>query len=77
MYYTYILYSSEFDKYYIGQTNDIYKRIKKHNSGYVLSTKSYIPWELVLSIEKKTRSEALILEKKLKNLNRKRLLSFI
>jgi putative endonuclease len=77
MNYTYILYSKSFDKYFIGQTNDVDSRLKRHNSGYVNYTKSYMPWELVLSIEKETRSEAMKLERKLKNLNREKLQKFI
>ena len=77
MYYTYILHSKAFDKYYIGQTNHFKNRIEKHNNGYVSSTKPYIPWTSVLIIEKETRAEAMALEKKLKNLNRSRLELFI
>jgi putative endonuclease len=43
----------------------------------VSSTKPYLPWKNVLLIEKQTRSEAMILEKKLKNLNRARIIAFI
>jgi putative endonuclease len=35
----------------------------------VSSKKPFIPFELVLFFEKETREEALLLEKKLKNLN--------
>jgi putative endonuclease len=77
MYFVYIIYSVNFDKYYIGQTNNISERIARHNSGYENFTSKYIPWELVCVLEKQTRSEAVILENKLKNLNRERLKSFI
>jgi len=43
--------------------------LKKHNDGQVSSIKPFIPFELVLFFEKETREEALLLEKKLKNLN--------
>ena len=76
-YTVYIIYSESHDKYYIGQTNDFEQRIHRHNSGYVSSTKPYIPWKPVCLLYKPSRSEAMILEKKLKNLNRNRLLSFI
>jgi putative endonuclease len=77
MYYVYILYSVEFDKYYIGQTNDVKSRLNRHNNGEVNYTKSYKPWSLILVIEKPTRSESMALEKKIKNLNRERLKAFI
>ncbi len=76
-YTVYINYSEKFDKYYIGQTENFKSRLLLHNSGLVQSTKPYIPWVNVLLIEKSSRSEAIILEKKLKNLNRERLISFI
>ena len=77
MFVVYILYSAGFDKFYIGQTNDIKDRIHRHNSGDVPSTKPYKPWIVILTISKETRSEALILEKKLKNLLKERINAFI
>jgi putative endonuclease len=76
-YFVYILYSPTFDKYYIGQTNDISDRLRRHNEGYEHYTKAYIPWEIACVIEKETRLEAMVLEKKLKNLNKHRLQEFI
>jgi putative endonuclease len=52
MYFVYILYSKQFDRYYIGQTNDTLQRINLHNSAKVPSTASYIPWEPIGYIEK-------------------------
>jgi putative endonuclease len=69
-YTVYINYSEKFDKYYIGQTEDFESRLILHNSGLVKSTSPYVPWINVLLIEKSSRSEAMLLEKKLKNLNR-------
>lgn len=76
-YFTYILYSSKFDRYYIGQTSDFEKRLERHNSGYENATAPYAPWKMVWYTQKFTRSEAVLLEKKRKNLNRLRLESFI
>ena len=76
-YYVYILYSAGHDKYYIGQTNDIVNRLLRHNSGMEKVTRSYIPWQMVCDIEKQTRSEAMILEKKLKNVSKERIRQFI
>ena len=75
--YVYILYSVKFDKFYIGQTNDVSDRIKRHNSGTEKATKPFIPWEMIWFTSKETRSEAMILEKKLKNLSKERIKSFI
>ena len=77
MYYVYILYSESFDKFYIGQTNDLDDRIKRHNAGSESYTKRFVPWILKWSTQKPTRAEAMALEKKLKNLSKKRLLIFM
>ena len=77
MYFVYNIYSVSHHKYYIGQTNNFDLRIARHNAGTEKYTSAYKPWEKVLVIEKSSRSEAMILECKLKNLNRERLLQFI
>jgi putative endonuclease len=77
MYFVYILYSKKFNRFYKGQTENIEARLKKHNDGQVPSTKPFIPFELVIFFEKETREEALLLEKKLKNLNTEDLIKFI
>jgi len=76
-YSVYILYSREFDKYYIGQTQDVSVRLERHNRKMEKATAPYVPWELAGVLEKPTRSEAMVLEKKLKNLNRERLKAFL
>ena len=76
-YYVYILYSPSFDKYYIGQTNNFENRLIQHNSGYEKSTSPYKPWILKCLLQKATRIEAMQLEKKIKNLNRIKLIHFI
>lgn len=65
-YVVYILFSQKNLKYYVGQTHDIEKRFERHNKGYVLSTKSGLPWVLVLTLQVQNRSEALKLERKIK-----------
>ncbi|MFO7673898.1 MAG: GIY-YIG nuclease family protein [Lutibacter sp.] len=70
--FVYILFSDKSLKYYVGQAADIEKRLKKHNQGNVPSTKYAIPWKLVLQIKVANRSEALILEKKIKKRGAKR-----
>jgi putative endonuclease len=68
MYYVYILYSSAFDKYYIGQTDDVERRLLEHNE---ISEKSYTskyrPWTLSVIFEVgENRGLALRIEKHLK-----------
>ncbi len=62
----YILKSELHERYYIGQTNDIEKRLIRHNKGYVKSTKAYIPWTLVYVEDFKTRNESVSRELELK-----------
>ena len=72
MYYVYILYSETRSRYYVGQTADIDKRLKRHHLGRVPSTKGGVPWRLVLKLEVATRSEAILLERKVKQRGAKR-----
>jgi len=67
MYCTYVLYSPSFNRIYIGQTDNLGKRIERHNLGFVRSTKAYLPWVLIHVEMFKTRSEALQREKELKS----------
>jgi putative endonuclease len=58
-YFLYILYSPKFVKTYVGQTNNLEKRLVLHNSAKVKSTKPYIPWILIHSESFSSRSEAM------------------
>ena len=62
----YILHSPSVGKYYCGHTNDINDRIRRHNAGLSISTKHGKPWQLVTFYELTTRSEAMLLEKRIK-----------
>jgi len=76
-FFVYILYSENFDKFYVGQTNDISQRLNRHNCGYEKATSPYCPWTMVWFTHKEARAEAMMLEKKLKNLSKDRLKQFI
>jgi putative endonuclease len=76
-FYVYILYAGQFDRFYVGQCNDMDGRLSRHNSGSEKSTAPYRPWELLWHTIKSTRSEAMILERKLKNLSKQRIKAFI
>lgn len=66
-YLAYIMYSSKFDKTYIGQTGNLIARFKDHNElGKKGWTTKYRPWKVVHVEFYKTRSEALAREKFLK-----------
>ena len=70
----YILYSSSLEKYYVGSTGDFSKRIKEHNSGKGNFTSKGMPWIEVKIIDCASRSEAVVLETKIKNRGIKRYL---
>ena len=58
MYIVYILFSSIRNKYYIGHTENLEKRLSRHNNGLVRSTKSGVPWSLIYKENKNTKNEA-------------------
>lgn len=47
MFYTYILYSTSYDRYYVGHCEDLKKRLHRHNNKLVSSTKRFTPWIIV------------------------------
>jgi putative endonuclease len=67
VYEVYIIKSTVTGRYYIGQTNDLNDRIRRHNSGYELSTKKGVPWRLIHNEEFTTRTEAMKRERKIKS----------
>jgi putative endonuclease len=66
MFSTYILYSVKIDSYYIGSTQNIEERLRRHNSGRSTYTKRGIPWTVVYLKEYKTKSEAYKAELRIK-----------
>ena len=58
MYFVYILQSSQDKSYYVGHTQDLKVRLKRHNNGRVRSTKSRLPWRLIYQEEYKTKQKA-------------------
>ena len=65
-FYTYILESEKTGMLYIGQTSDVNKRLERHNSGGSRFTKGKGPWRLLFSVFFKTKTEAILMERKLK-----------
>ena len=49
--YCYILFSPKLDKYYVGSTDDIERRLREHNRGKEKFTKTGVPWILVYKEE--------------------------
>lgn len=47
MFYIYLLKSKKDKKLYIGSTNDLRRRFKEHNDGFIMSTRPRRPFELI------------------------------
>lgn len=70
MFFIYFLYSHKADKYYIGQTNDVVRRLKEHNNPQTNSkyTAKYIPLEIKLQFPvSDNHAQALLVERFIKN----------
>ncbi|HVO72808.1 MAG TPA: GIY-YIG nuclease family protein [Ignavibacteriaceae bacterium] len=67
MYKVYILKSLLINRFYIGHTEDLAERLKRHNGGRVRSTKAYKPWGVVYTEEYETKSEAYRREQEIKS----------
>ena len=65
-YFVYILFSNSSKRYYCGQTDNHSARLLRRNEGKVTSTKHGIPWIMVGLVKVNSRSEAMLLEKKIK-----------
>ena len=54
----YILYSQKLDRYYVGYTESLAKRLSEHNSGMSSFTSKASDWELKYSESFETRDQA-------------------
>ncbi len=71
----YILYSRRIDKFYIGATHDVVdQRVEKHNYGFYDDkwTAQGIPWILFHSIECTSITQAMRIERHIKNMKSKK-----
>ncbi len=65
MYTVYVLKMSN-GQLYVGYTSDLKRRLKEHKTGINISTKKYLPVELIYCEVYKSRLDAMEREKKLK-----------
>lgn len=65
-FWVYILKSKKDNRFYIGSTNNLSKRMEEHNEGKVISTKHRRPVELVYYEAFRIERKARIREKRLK-----------
>ena len=77
MYFVYLLYSKSYDRYYVGQCEDLIIRLARHNARAVPSTKAYAPWEMVYSESYSTRSLASQREREIKNKKSRKYIEFL
>lgn len=77
MYFSYVIYSKSYDRFYKGHFRNLDIRINEHNSGRTKSTKSYIPWILYYFEEFETESEGIKREKYFKTAAGRRFLKKI
>ena len=71
MFFVYILESLKTGRFYIGQTSGLKSRVKRHNDGRNISTKTDRPWQLIYWEEFETRSEAYKTEQMLKRFKKR------
>lgn len=57
-YYCYILYSAKLNKYYVGSTSNIERRLEEHNRGKEKFTSLGVPWVLMYKEEFKELLQA-------------------
>jgi putative endonuclease len=73
-YKVYILHSKTMDKYYVGYSEDVNRRLDEHNIGKGNFTSKGIPWEMIKTIACTSKTEAIVLEKRIKKRGIKRYL---
>lgn len=76
-YHVYILHSNKLQRFYVGQTINLDRRLDEHNKGKSSYTSTGTPWILLWSTTKSSLSGTEILERKLKNLSRERKVKFM
>ena len=75
--YVYLLESLKNGQRYIGQTCNLENRMRRHNYGYVRSTRNKSPWKLLAYIETTNRQDSVKTEQKLKQIkNRERVFRY-
>jgi putative endonuclease len=67
MFTLYILHSKSFNRYYVGYTNDIARRLTEHNRIKGKFTDAGIPWILVYTESFESKKEAMAREKFIKS----------
>jgi len=72
--FVYIIYSNLTDKYYVGHTNNLEKRIGKHNTNHKGFTGKNNDWNLVYSENYPTKIDAYAREREIKRWKSRKLI---
>ncbi|HMR73355.1 MAG TPA: GIY-YIG nuclease family protein [Candidatus Saccharibacteria bacterium] len=75
MFYVYVLKSGTHR--YVGSTNNLKRRFEEHNAGQNMSTKAYLPWEIIFYEAYISQEDALRREKYLKTSQGRRSLNLM
>lgn len=67
MKYVYILESLDAEHFYVGLTDDLRTRLKKHNAGEVPHTSKFRPWRIKTYVAFNNEERAVAFEKYLKS----------
>jgi putative endonuclease len=73
-YYVYIIYSDLLEKHYVGSSENIERRLNAHNLGLSTYTSKANDWRIIYQTSLPAKTEALILERKIKKRGAKRYL---
>lgn len=77
MYWLYVLANRLTDRYYIGSTDNIKRRLRQHKRGHTRTTRILGTYELVYKEEYGTLEEARLREKKLKTYKSKKYIKWL
>ena len=66
LFFVYIIYSLSLDRYYIGYTTDLEKRLSEHNNGISTFTAKASDWELKFNESFDSRENAMKREREIK-----------
>jgi len=64
----YIIYSNSKDRYYVGHSDNLLRRIPEHNAARCIASKFGVPWTLVFSKSFNSRAEAMKEEYRIKRM---------
>ena len=77
MFYVYIIYSPDFDRYYVGHTYDVQKRLFQHNNDPRTNkhTSKFRPWKIAKSFPvNETRGDAMKIEYYIKRMKSRKVI---